>query len=246
MTWTVWNRPATATIITNYTIATINSDSLPTIESMNYTGFFKNVYTGIGDRFQNIALPQIPSINYSSIYPGNIPVLNLATVIFIGVVSIVSLYKLAVINKKVHETASAIEATDGPYHEIRYSTVEEEQAIYELALAQRQAIYEHPSPIICPSDEFSFSTSIDEKAEPIVFSDPFAPKDPYAPKPLPRSFYQGASDYNLRSRPTPRTDKGWYALVQQSTKGPKSGDKRKAVKEGKELAKKRSRNNLLA
>ena len=237
MTWTLWNRPATATI---------NSDSLSAIESMNYTGFFKNAYTGIGDRFQNIALPQIPSIDYSSIYPGNIPVLNLAIVIFIGVVSIVSLYKLAVINKKVHETASAIEATDGPYHEIRYSTVEEEQAIYELALEQGQAMYEHPSPSICPSDEFSFSTSIDEKAEPIVFSDPFAPKDPYAPKTLPRSPYQGASSYNLRSRPTPRTDKGWYALVQQSTKGPKSGDKRKAVKEGKELAKKRSRNNLLA
>lgn len=97
MTWTLWNRPATATIITNYTI---NSENLPKMESMNSTGFFNNAYTGIGDRIQNIALPQIQSIDYSSIYPGNILVLNLVIVIFIGVVSIVSLYKLAVINKK--------------------------------------------------------------------------------------------------------------------------------------------------
>lgn len=243
MTWTLWNRPATATIITNYTI---NSENLPKMESMNSTGFFNNAYTGIGDRIQNIALPQIQSIDYSSIYPGNILVLNLVIVIFIGVVSIVSLYKLAVINKKVHETASVIEATGGPYHKIRYSIVEEELAIYELALEQGQTMYEHPSPINCPSDEFNFSISIDEKAEPIVFSDPFAPKDPYAPKPLLRSPYQGSSGYNLRSRPTPRTEKGWYALVQQSTKGLKSGDKRKAAKEGKEFANKRSRNSFFA
>ena len=192
------------------------------MESINVTGFLKNTYIGMSDRVQAMQLSQLPPIDYSSIYPSDIPMFNLGMVIFISVISIITLYKLATINKKVHETPSAIEAKDGTYHEIRHSYFEAEQAMYDC----------------CPSDDFSFSAPIDEK--PIVFSDPFAPK------PLSRTSYRGRSVYDLRTRPTPRTEKGWYALVQQSTRGPKSGDKRKAAKEGKELARKRSRGGLFA
>ena len=192
------------------------------MESINVTGFFKNAYTVISDRLQDMQLPQLSPIDYSSVYPSSIPNFNLGMVIFISVISIISLYKLATINKRVHEAASAIEAKDKTYHEIRHSIFDAEQAMYDC----------------CPSDDFSFSSSIDEK--PIVFSDPFAPI------PLSKTSYRGRSNYDLRTRPTPRTEKGWYALVQQSTRGPKSGDKRKAAKECKELARKRSRGSLFA
>ncbi|KAL2045059.1 hypothetical protein N7G274_002834 [Stereocaulon virgatum] len=192
------------------------------MESINVTGFFKDAYTVISDRIQDMQLPQLPPIDHWSIYPSDIPIFDLGMVIFISVISIASLYKLATINKKVHETASAIEAEDETYHEIRHSTFEVDRAMYDC----------------CPSDDFSFPSSIEEKR--IVFSDPFAPK------PLSRTSYRGRSGYDLRTRPTPRTEKGWYALVQQSTRGPKSGDKRKATKECEELTRKRSRGSLFA
>ena len=222
MHWKLWKGPATAAAMA--TPSTTTSVNLPTMEPTSSTGFFNNSYA-------SIELPQIPSIEFRNIYCENIPLLNLGIVTSILFISIISLRKLAIINKKIHKSTSAV---DKPSLEICSTAMEEEQKKYEDA-----------SPINYPSNNDTFSTSADEELKPVVFTNPFAPTDPGAPKALPRCPYREISSYNLISRPTPRTERGWYLLAQRSRKGPKSGEKRKLMKEHKGLAKKRSSNQLV-